>query len=121
VSLPEDWRAQVVRMVTDPSTAGLASSWIAPGPDRTPAAQLDTYREQYRLRTLATLRHAYPALAARSGDRFDEMAWRYLCAHPSTTWTLGRLGDALPTWLASEVQHADWVEIAHLDLSLIHI
>ncbi|MFK7928428.1 MAG: putative DNA-binding domain-containing protein [Myxococcota bacterium] len=122
MSLPDDWRAQIVRMVTDPApiAAQMAGAWIAPGPIRTAEDQLRTYREQYRLRTTTTLRDAYPALAATLGPGFDDLAWRYLCDHPSTTWTLDRLGDAFPEWLESASPDKNWAEIAHLDWAVHH-
>lgn len=64
-------------------------------------ARLGIYASMVPLRTVEALRSDYPALAALLGERgFSRLVVDYIAAHPSTSYTLARLGDALPGFVA---------------------
>jgi hypothetical protein len=64
--------------------------------------RLDVYREMYLLRMQEALEIDYPALAHYLGaEAFAKMVERYVEAHPSRSYTLNRLGDHLPEFLAT--------------------
>lgn len=65
------------------------------------AARLRIYASMYPLRTVEALRADYPALAGLLGERaFARLVRDYVAEHPSTSYTLARLGDALPAFVA---------------------
>lgn len=64
------------------------------------AQRLDLYRRMYVLRMREALESDYPALADYLGARrFGDLSDGYMRAHPSRSYTLNRLGDALPDYL----------------------
>jgi hypothetical protein len=64
--------------------------------------RLDIYREMYLLRMEEALASDYPALKRFLGDEaFLRMVERYVEAYPSRSYTLNRLGDHLPEFLAT--------------------
>ena len=84
-------------------------------------ARLSIYADMFLWRQVDALREDFPKLAAVTGDHaFFELASDYLHHHPSTHPSLGRLGDALPSFLAERAAarpagaaHADFA--AHAD------
>jgi hypothetical protein len=72
-------------------------------PSRTlpPAERLEIYRGMYPLRMEDALRADYPALAHLVGDdAFRRLVATYVVAHPSRSYTLNRLGDSFPEFVA---------------------
>ena len=64
-------------------------------------ARLRIYASMYPLRTAEALRADYSALAGLLGGRaFARLVCDYVAEHPSTSYTLARLGDALPAFVA---------------------
>ncbi|HHO52591.1 MAG TPA: DUF2063 domain-containing protein [Deltaproteobacteria bacterium] len=116
--LPPDWREQMVEMIR--GAAPVRGDWFAGGPVCSPEEQIGIYVQQYRLRLYDALLDEVPGLAALlQGD--DEEAGerllrRYLADHPPSSWTLNRIADALPGWLAEQPGvGAHLVEMALLD------
>jgi len=67
-----------------------------------PVERLGIYASMYPLRTVEALRSDFPALAALLGEeRFGALVQEYVAAHPSTSFTLARLGDRLPSFVAA--------------------
>ncbi len=67
-----------------------------------PVERLRIYASMYPLRPVEALRSDYPALATLLGEeRFGALVSEYVSANPSTSFTLARLGDRLPTFVAS--------------------
>ncbi len=67
-----------------------------------PVERLGIYASMYPLRTVEALRSDYPALAKLLGEkRFGAFVREYVAAHPSTSFTLARLGDRLPSFVAA--------------------
>lgn len=78
---------------------------IACGSTRQTAGErLAVYAHAYWARLLECLREEYPILRATVGEEaFDGLAVGYLIAHPSTSYTLGRLSERLPEYLKSTI------------------
>lgn len=79
--------------------------------------RLEIYSRAYFSRLLECLRHEYSVLAAALGDElFDAFALGYLREYPSQSYTLARLGDRFPDYLAATrpagdgEPDADWPE-----------
>jgi hypothetical protein len=66
-----------------------------------PSERLQIYAGMYPLRMIEALRSDYPALAELLGARgFERLVRDYVSAHPSRSFTLARLGDRLPEFVA---------------------
>lgn len=89
------------------------------------ADRLEIYAEMYPLRMVEALRADYPALASFLGDeRFERLVRDYVAAHPSRSYTLARLGDRLPGFVAgwgpSRQRHL-LTDIARLELAATRV
>jgi hypothetical protein len=63
--------------------------------------RLEIYNRAYFARLLECLREEYSVLAAALGESlFDAFAVAYLQSHPSHSYTLSRLGESFPDYLA---------------------
>lgn len=116
--LPEDWRAQVVEMIR--GAEPVRGDWFTGGPVCTPEAQIGIYVRQYRLRMHDALREEVPGLCVglqgHGGDDGETLLRDYLADHPPSSWSLNRIADALPGWLADRAGVAPHlVELALLD------
>ena len=68
---------------------------ILPSKTLTPVERVGVYQGMYLLRMIEALEGDYPAVAHFLGDEeFAELVTRYVAAHPSTSYTFNRLGDA---------------------------
>ena len=97
--LPADWQermAAVVRGAAEPDPA-----WFTGGPALSPLQQIGVYRQQYRLRIYEALAEEVPGLMHLLGAEAEEILWSYLDAHPPHAWTLNRVADRLPAFLAA--------------------
>jgi hypothetical protein len=82
--------------------AGVARSVVLPSKTLTSFERLDVYRGMYLLRMEEALAIDYPALKNFLGEEaFMRMVARYVEVYPSRSYTLNRLGDHLPEFLAS--------------------
>ena len=80
--------------------ASEAPGLIRPSRTLAPLERLDIYRGMYEARLGSALRADYPGLHHHLGDdAFSALARLYLDHHPSRTYTLNRLGDALPAFV----------------------
>ncbi|MBK9166444.1 MAG: putative DNA-binding domain-containing protein [Bryobacterales bacterium] len=80
--------------------ASEAPGLIRPSRTLAPLERLDIYRGMYEARLVEALRADYPGLHHRLGDEaFQELCRLYLTEHPSSSYTLNRLGDSLPAFL----------------------
>ncbi len=92
-------RSRAARRLVPPSEPGAV---VRAHGALTPVERLRIYASMYPLRTVEALRSDFPALAALLGEeRFGALVAEYVAAHPSTSFTLARLGDALPAFAAS--------------------
>jgi hypothetical protein len=82
--------------------ADQARTVVLPSKTLTSFERLDIYREMYLLRMEEALSSDYPALKHYLGDeQFMRMVERYVEVYPSRSYTLNRLGDHLPGFLAT--------------------
>lgn len=73
-------------------------------PSRTlqPAQRVGVYHGMYMLRMIEALGEDYPAIVQYVGEHaFEHLADDYVQQHPSSSYTLNRLGDQFPEFLAS--------------------
>lgn len=70
--------------------------------------RLEIYNRAYFARLLECLQEEYSVLAAAlSADLFDRFAVSYLCAYPSKSYTLGKLGARFPEFLSETRPNRD--------------
>ena len=75
---------------------------VKPSATLEPLQRLDIYREMYLLRMEEALAIDYPSLKHFLGDReFMHLVGRYVDVYPSRSYTLNRLGDHLPEFIAT--------------------
>jgi hypothetical protein len=89
------------------------------------AERLAIYQRAYLARLLGVMRDMFPALTATLGEAtFDALAQAYLQAHPSSSYTLNRLGEQFADYLHAmrpprEADALDWadfvIELARLE------
>ncbi len=73
---------------------------ILPSKTLTSVERVGVYQGMYLLRMVEALENDYPALAHFLGpDAFADLVTRYVAAHPSRSYTLNRLGSALPEFI----------------------
>jgi hypothetical protein len=82
--------------------AGQARTVVLPSKTLSSFERLNIYREMYLLRMEEALSSDYPALKHFLGEEeFMRMVERYVEVYPSRSYTLTRLGDRLPEFLAT--------------------
>lgn len=111
--LPPDWQVRMVEMIR--GAAPLDGAWFAGGPALSPVQQIGIYRDQYRMRLYDALIEEIPGTAHLLGDDLEAVAWRYLDAHPSTSFTLNWLARSLADWLERDGASDALVDMARLD------
>lgn len=94
---------QAVLVHPEGAEKGLSVSQIVRGRGALSATErLQIYAGMYPLRMNEALRGDYPALAELLGAKgFERLVKDYVSAHPSRNFTLARLGDRLPEFVAS--------------------
>jgi hypothetical protein len=111
----QEWMQRVVLNTAEDIRVALASpaaeaivpasrlaSVILPSRTLAPEQRLSIYHGMYPLRMVEALESDYGALAHLLGpEAFSELVGRYVTAHPSRSYTLNRLGDHLPGFIAS--------------------
>src|SRR5579864_4538517 len=76
---------------------------VKPSATLEPLQRLDIYREMYLLRMEEALAIDYPSLKHFLGDSaFMHLVARYVDVYPSRSYTLNRLGDHLPEFIATQ-------------------
>ncbi len=98
---------------------------ILPSRSLDPVSRVEIYQGMYLLRMEEALESDYPALKHYLGDRgFGDLVRDYVAAHPSVSYTLNRLGDHLPAFVARwkgakrpEVCH----DLARLELAMAEV
>lgn len=101
--------------------AGLAKV-ILPSPSLTSTQRLAIYHSMYPARMRDALRNDYPAFAHFVGDEaFADIAAAYTQVHPSKSYTLNRLGDFFPEFVAERraLKHRPFLtDLARLELAM---
>src|SRR5438270_7165357 len=90
-----------------------ADEHIVPSHTLSAAERVLIYNGMYLSRFAEALAADYPALAHQLGeDDFTALVARYVAKHPSTSYTLNRLGDALPDFLSGFERDLARLELA---------
>lgn len=94
-------------------------------PSRTLDAEqrLSIYRDMYAIRMEEALEVDYPAVAALLGHHdFHHLVNAYIQRHPSRTYTLNRLGDAFPRFIAETMSRRRALhDLARLELAMTEV
>jgi hypothetical protein len=93
---------------------------VRPSASMTSAERIGVYHGMYLMRMEEALETDYPVIRYHLGDRqFSHLVREYVQHHPSTSYTLNRLGDHLPRFF---VDHPEWPQAAFLhDLSRLEL
>jgi hypothetical protein len=86
--------------------------------------RVGVYREMYWLRLREALSVDYPALKKYLGDeRFDQLCDAYCRKHPSHSYSLNRLGDHFPRFIAASPmkRRAFLTDLARLELMMTEV
>lgn len=102
------------------------SDVVLPSASLAPLERVGVYQGMYLMRMGEALEFDYPTLRAHLGaERFAELVKAYVGEHPSRSYTLNRLGDALPefikTWGGGEGGASDASflhDLARLELAV---
>jgi hypothetical protein len=101
--------------VRDAIFESTAQTLFKPSWSLAPADRLEIYNKQYWFRILDSMLEDFPAVHAILGaEKFDQLIFAYVSAHPSTTYTLRDLGGSLPGFI---LQHP---ELTGKDTMLCH-
>jgi hypothetical protein len=96
---------------------------IVPSPTLDPPARVAIYQGMYVLRLAEVLREDFPKLAEALGDDFQDLARRYLAAHPSEYPSVREFGRHLPDFLRDDATAASrpWLsDLARLELARVN-
>lgn len=94
---------------------------ILPSKTMAPLERLAVYQGMYPLRMHDALAADYPGLKAFLGDHlFEHFAADYVAVHPSRSYTLNRLGDAVPEFVRTwhHPKRAFLADLARLELAI---
>ena len=98
----QGWMQGLVVDVHRPVPADAVDGVILPSRTLAPAERVEIYRRMYPLRMREALESDYETLLHFVGDeRFDALVHGYIAVHPSRSYTLNRLGDHFPEYVAS--------------------
>jgi len=96
-------------------------SVLLPSPTLSPKQRIAVYQEMYPLRMREALASDYPGLEHFLGSRFAEFVDAYVVSHPSRRYTLNRLGDHVPAFMARQRRFTPrgfLKDLARLELAL---
>jgi hypothetical protein len=97
---------------------------ILPSATLQPIQRVGIYHGMYMLRMIEALGVDYGALAHILGEeKFEELVRGYVLRFPSRSYTLNRLGDALPEFIASSKmrRHVFLRDLASLELAMTQV
>jgi hypothetical protein len=108
-----------------PPHPGDVAAHILPSAALEPEERLELYRDMYEIRMVEALEADYPALRAFLGhSKFHRLAWDYIQAHPSTSYTLNRLGDHMPEFIEDDprlTRRRLLADLARLELAMTEV
>lgn len=101
----QEWLGRAWRrrrgLLDDPEAVAWAETWVTGGPELSPAARVEIYREQFWLRHTASLVDDFPGVGRILGqERWQRLVEEYLEVHVPDSWTLRDLGHALASFAA---------------------
>lgn len=98
---------------------------ILPSATLTSERRLGIYHDMYLSRMVDALEFDYPGLSHFLGhSRFHQLVKGYVAAHPSRSYTLNRLGDHLPDYIAAAHElprRALLTDLARFELAITHV
>jgi hypothetical protein len=98
---------------------------VAPSDRMTSAERVGVYHGMYLMRMEEALETDYPVIASYLGaDGFAELVQEYVGVHPSTSYTLNRLGDHVPQFFLDHPDRPDAAflhDLARLELALTEV
>jgi hypothetical protein len=100
---------------------GRIETVLLPSPTLTSAQRIAIYQEMYPMRMRDALSSDYPAVEHFLGDGFLDFVQAYTKAHPSRRYTLNRLGDHVPAFIARQrkLKHRAFLrDLARLELAV---
>ena len=104
---------------------GSLETVILPSPTLDAAERIGIYRGMYPLRMREALESDYPTLLHFLGDEgFDALVRDYVTAFPSRSYTLNRLGDHFPEFIAAArglPRPAFCADLARLELAIAQV
>jgi hypothetical protein len=98
---------------------------VRPSATLTSVERVGVYQGMYLLRMVEALQNDYPAVAHFLGDdEFAELVTRYCEAHPSRSYTLNRLGERFPQFIAGSRwlrRRGFLADLARLELAVTEV
>lgn len=125
----QEWMQEVVTHpgdvyeATEQATLGV-DAVILPSQSLQPVQRVGIYHGMYMLRMIEALTVDYGALAHFIGeDAFEQLVRDYVQRFPSRSYTLNRLGDALPEYIASSTikRRIFLRDLAKLELAMTQV
>lgn len=117
----QTWMLSAIAAPAPPPPSDVAAH-ILPSATLAPEERFELYRDMYEIRMVEALENDYPALRAFLGHaKFHRLAWDYIQAHPSMSYTLNRLGDQMPRFIEGEAKttrRALLSDLARLELAM---
>jgi len=118
-----DMQARFWRALHEGDVERELAAVVVPSPTLDPAARVGIYQGMYVWRLCDVLREDFPKLAAALGDDFQELARRYLAAHPSEYPSVREFGRHLPDFLRDDplADARPWLaDLARLELARVN-
>ena len=98
---------------------------VTPSHSMTSAERIGVYHGMYLMRMEEALETDYPVIRYHLGDhQFSHLVRDYVQHHPSTSYTLNRLGDHLPRFFLDEPEWPDAAflhDLARLELAMTEV
>jgi hypothetical protein len=117
----QTWMMEAIASPLPPASEEVLAR-ILPSHTLEPEARLDIYRDMYEVRLIEALEGDYPALAALLGHaKFHKLAGAYVAKYPSTSYTLNRLGDRFPDFVAATARRGVITDLARLELAMTEV
>jgi hypothetical protein len=120
----QSWMMEAIASAQPPALADVAQH-ILPSQTLDPEERLDLYRDMYEVRMVEALEADYPAMRELLGHaKFHRLAWDYIQAHPSMSYTLNRLGDHLPLFIEGDARLTRrplLADLARLELAMTDV
>jgi hypothetical protein len=121
----EDEEALRAEVVQAEVPADVALKMVLPSETLTPLERVGIYRGMYLARLEEALESDYPAVKHFLGEAgFSDLVAAYVDKHPSRSYTLNRLGDHFPAFVATQTglpKHEFVRELARLELALSEV
>jgi hypothetical protein len=117
----QTWMMEAIASPIPPASEDVLAR-ILPSHTLEAEARLDIYRDMYEVRLIEALEGDYPALAALLGHaKFHKLAGAYVARHPSMSYTLNRLGDRFPDFVAETTRRGVLFDLARLELAMTEV